>query len=89
MVDSIWKRQRWDRADAALSNRLGRQLMDTAAPSSLVDFQALLSGLSIDQLLDLPAPKDLSDHELAKLEAPPALRAVALVKNQPAVQRGR
>jgi len=36
MVDSIWKRQRWDRAEAALTNRLGRQLMETAAPSTLI-----------------------------------------------------
>jgi hypothetical protein len=83
MVDSIWKRQRWDRAEAALTNRLGRQLMETAAPSTLIHFESLLSGLSVHQLLEFPAPRELSAQELAKLEAPPALRAVALVKNQP------
>jgi hypothetical protein len=82
MVDSLWKRQRWDGAASALTNRLGRQLMETGAPSTLVDFESLLSDLSVHQLLDLPAPQELPRHELVKLEALPALRAVALVKNQ-------
>jgi hypothetical protein len=83
MVDSIFRRRRWDGAEAALTNRLGRQLMETAAPSTLLDFESLLSGLCLPQLLALPAPQELSGDELARLEAPPALRAVALVKSQP------
>jgi hypothetical protein len=77
IVDSVWKRQRWEHAETGSTNRLARQLMEApqAAPS---DFATLLSGLPIAQLANLPAPGDSS----AKLESPPALRALAVVNNQ-------
>ena len=84
MVDNVWERQRSDHAETALTNRLARQLMETAAPSTPSDLELGLSGLFISQLLNLPAPRELSREVLAKLESPSPLRAVAMVKNQPA-----
>jgi hypothetical protein len=57
--------------------------MESAAPSTLIDFESVLSEVSLSTLLQLPAPRELSesDQELAP-ESPPALRALVLVKSQ-------
>jgi hypothetical protein len=82
MGDSIWGQQRWEQAAAAITNRLARQLMETAAPSSLIDYASVLSGSSSSQLLELPAPQELPKKALAQIKAPPPLRALALVMKQ-------
>lgn len=82
MGDSIFTQQRWDQAEAAITNRLARQLTESGAPSSLIDLAFMLAGSSGRQLLDLPAPQQLSKEALAKIEVPPPLTAVALVMKQ-------
>jgi hypothetical protein len=82
MVNNVWKRQRWEHAETALTNRLARQLTEAATPPTLSDLESGLSQLSISQLVNLPAPRQFSRKASAKFEPPSPLRAVATVKIQ-------